>query len=348
MDRMPLRRLRPTLASLALACAAGLGTAAAPVPASAQQGELIDGIAAQVGSEIVLLSEVTALSAPIEAEMRKSSLPESEILKMKADVLERLIEARLVERVVKRLDLGATDAEVDAAIRGIAKEAGLSLDQLERSVTAHGLTIEAYRDKIRDEIERTKVINTMVRSKVKIEPDETRALYRQRYSDQPRGGTELHLRQLVVTFGGKNGRDRDTACTMVKRAQELVAGGEMSFEQAATEVSEANPGRQGDLGWIHEKDLAGWMRPAVESLEPGEVSDLIETRWGCNLLKLVERRSFQPRSYEDVERELASELFRRKMEEEYGKWIEELRSQTYIERKGIFAEATRLSLSRAE
>jgi peptidyl-prolyl cis-trans isomerase SurA len=151
-----------------------------------------------------------------------------------------------------------------------------------------------------------------------------------------------------VTFGGETGRTRDTACTMVRKAQELVASGEMPFERAASEVSEANPGREGDIGWIHQEELAAWMRPAVEALAPGQVSDLIETGWGCNLLQLVERRTFEPRTFQDVERELMSELFRRKMEEEYGKWIDELRAQTYIERKGIFAEATRLSGSRAE
>jgi peptidyl-prolyl cis-trans isomerase SurA len=334
-------RTRPSLALLA--AAALLGAA----PARAQE-KLVDGIAAQVGSQIVLVSEVTAISSRVEAEMRKAGLPDSEIAKMKADVLERLIESKLVEHVVEKMDLKSTDAEVDAAIRGIAQEAGLSIEQLERSVTAHGLSVAEYRGKIREEIERTKVINAMVRSKVKLDEAEVKALYAKRYSNQPSGGDELHLRHLVVTFGGENGRTRETACKMVERAQEMIGSGDLTFEQAASEVSEANPGSQGDLGWIHESELAAWMRPAVKGLEPGQVSGLVETSWGCNLLKLVDRRAFAPRTYEDVKQELTSELFRQKMEEEYGKWIEELRAQTYIERKGIFAETTRLSSRQTE
>jgi hypothetical protein len=35
------------------------------------------------------------------------------------------------------------------------------------------------------------------------------------------------------------------------------------------------------------------------------------------------------------------------MDEEYGKWIEKVRKQVYVERKGIYAEATRLGASSA-
>ena len=66
---------------------------------------LIDGIAAQVGSEIVLLSDVQELARPVEQRMRAAGVSEDEIRNMHADALERLIEAKLIESVVHRLEM---------------------------------------------------------------------------------------------------------------------------------------------------------------------------------------------------------------------------------------------------
>jgi hypothetical protein len=55
-----------------------------------------------------------------------------------------------------------------------------------------------------------------------------------------------------------------------------------------------------------------------------------------------ESRSFEPVSYEEARDRLYAEIFNRELEQEYERWIEELRSRTYIERKGVFASAARL------
>ena len=109
--------------------------------------QLVEGIAAQVGNEIVLASEVLELSGPIEERMKKDGAPEAEILKMRRDALERLIETKLLSSVVERLELGADRDEVDSAIAAIASDNNLTIEQLLSSITGHGLTIEEYRNK---------------------------------------------------------------------------------------------------------------------------------------------------------------------------------------------------------
>jgi parvulin-like peptidyl-prolyl isomerase len=84
------------------------------------------------------------------------------------------------------------------------------------------------------------------------------------------------------------------------------------------------------------------MADEVGSLSPGQATRVIETEFGCNVLQLVERRSFKKREFEDVQGQLFDELFAVQMQEEYVEFMEKLRKQTYIERKGFFAEASRL------
>jgi peptidyl-prolyl cis-trans isomerase SurA len=286
---------------------------------------------------------VRQVAAPAEAKLREQGASGREVAMLQAEILERLIERALIRQVVKRAELEATDAEVDEAIAAIARENGLDMAQIRESVESQGLPFDAYRERIRGEIEQSKVVNGMVASKVRVEEREVRALYEKRYPQQPSGGTEVHLRHVLVPFDPEDAASRKRACDEVRAALARVAAGE-PFEEVASGVSEVNPASGGDIGWLHEQQLASWMRPAVEALAPGGVSDVLETTFGCNALQLVERRAFEPLTYEQAREGLRAQLFNEGMAEEYAKFMEELRSRTFIERKGVFAEASRLDL----
>ena len=109
---------------------------------------VVDGIAAQVGTQIVLVSEVMELAGPLEAEARQQGVPEAEIARLRAEALEQLIERRLLAQVVKDAQLQVPEGDVDKAIEGIAKENGLSLDQLRASLASHGVGWDEYRSRI--------------------------------------------------------------------------------------------------------------------------------------------------------------------------------------------------------
>ena len=310
-----------------------LSLVAGSTPAAEQ---LVEGIAAQVGSDVVLASEVLELSSPIEDRMRKAGAPEDEILKMRRDALERLIETKLLSSVVERLELGADREEVDSAIAAIAADNNLTIEQLLASITGHGLTIEEYRKKIQGEIERSKVVNAMVRSRVQIDVEEVQALYNERLGKQRDGGQEVYLRHIVVLPTGRAARSPEAACVVVKEARTQIASGEIDFAQAAARISDMNPEQGGDLGWIHRSDLAEWMSKTVDPMQPGEISDVISMPFGCNLLQLVDRREFKPVSFEEAAPHLRNELFQKKTEVEYTNWLDVLRGQTYIQRKAAF------------
>ena len=57
---------------------------------------------------------------------------------------------------------------------------------------------------------------------------------------------------------------------------------------------------------------------------------------------LVDRRDYKATTFEEVEQKLEAEIHERKTGEEYAQWVEKLRTQTYVERKGEFAEMLRL------
>ena len=102
------------------------------------------------------------------------------------------------------------------------------------------------------------------------------------------------------------------------------------------------PEKGGDIGWYHARSLASWMTDAIDPLPEGGTSDVIEMPFGCNLLQVVEKRLYEEITYESARAGIADYLYQKRLGEEYSEFIEELREQTYIERKGIFADAARL------
>jgi peptidyl-prolyl cis-trans isomerase SurA len=314
---------------------AALGIAVAVGGASAER--LGDGIAAQVGSEIVLISDVRQAAQPTEARARAQGATDADIRQLYFGILEQMIERALIRQVVKRAEIGASDAEVDEAIAAIARENGLAPEKLRASVEAQGMPYAAYRERIRGEIEHAKVVNDVVASRVRVEESEVRELYDREIAKQPEGGEEFFLRLIVVTPKGEAPDARAAACASVGAAKARIDAGE-SFEAVAREVSEANPERGGAQGWVHDQELASWMRPAVTALEAGGVSERIEAGFGCALVQLVERRSFVPLPYEQAKERLYQHLREERMAEQYAKFVNQLREQTYIERKGPFAD----------
>ena len=163
---------------------------------------LLDGIAAQVGSEVVLVSDVRDAAGPTAARARAQGARDEDIRQLYVEVLEQMIERALIQQLVQRAEIGASDAEVDEAIASIARENGLSLEKLRASVEAEGMPYELYRERIRSEIEQARVINDVVATRTRVEERELKELYAAQIEKQPPGGEQFFLRVIVVTAKG--------------------------------------------------------------------------------------------------------------------------------------------------
>jgi peptidyl-prolyl cis-trans isomerase SurA len=318
--------MRPVLAVLLLAAA---------LPAAAER--LVDGIAAQVGNDVVLISDVREAAAPTEARARAQGATDDDIRQLYFEVLEQMIERALIRQVVERAEIQASDADVDEAIAGIARENKLTPEKLRQSVEAQGMPYALYRERIRGEIEHARVINDLVASKTRVEEKDLREIYDAEIAKQPQGGDELLLRVLVATPQGDKPEVRQAACAQIDEAHARVAAGE-SFDVVATDFRSGNPDSNASQAWVHESELASWMGDTVRALPVGAVSERIEAGFGCGIVQVVEKRAFVPLTFDQAKERLHRKVFDEQLEAEYKKLIERLRAQTYVERKGVFGE----------
>jgi peptidyl-prolyl cis-trans isomerase D len=98
-------------------------------------------------------------------------------------------------------------------------------------------------------------------------------------------------------------RERATAAR-----NEAVSG--VKFEDLVAKYSDDLPAKLagGDLGWIKKGDKGKEFDQAVEKTAVGSVSELIETDYGFEIIKVEERKTAQPRPLDEVRAEIEKEI----------------------------------------
>jgi peptidyl-prolyl cis-trans isomerase SurA len=104
-----------------------------------------------------------------------------------------------------------------------------------------------------------------------------------------------------------------------------------TFEELARLYSnDGSASKGGDLGWVYPGDTVPEFERAMNALQPGEVSQPVESPFGYHLIEVIERKS------EEVSRErqrlIARQALReQKLEESYEDWLRQLRDRAYVE-----------------
>lgn len=112
--------------------------------------------------------------------------------------------------------------------------------------------------------------------------------------------------------------------------KERIDNGADFAELARLQSEDASSSRGGDLGWLSPGDTVPEFERAMNALEPGQVSEPVQSSFGWHLIQVIERRN------EDMSKErqrlLARQAIRaRKSDEAYQEWVRQQRDRAYVE-----------------
>ena len=117
----------------------------------------------------------------------------------------------------------------------------------------------------------------------------------------------------------------------LEQLRERIIGGE-DFAALARSHSKdkLSASKGGDLGWVNPGDLVPRFEEAMNNLRPGEISPVVESRFGFHIIEVLDRRDYD--STDEFKRNQARELIRkRKIDEELALWRRRLRDEAYVE-----------------
>lgn len=296
--------------------------------APAAGAEMVDRVAAVVDDKPITLSEVHERAA-----LLKTQAPRASQQTLLRDATQDLIAEKLFEKAQKEQAIEIGPSELRAAIEDVMRQNGLSSeDQLRQAVEAQGMSWPEYQDAMKRQIAQMKLINMKVRSQVKVGDDEVKRRYAEIAASE-RGEQEVRASHILVQLG------TDASPQQVEAAKEKAAklAGKareagVDFAALAKESSEG-PSKEngGDLGWFKRGEMVPELEQAAFSLEPGQVSEPVRTRFGWHVVKVEEKRQTAARPYEEVAGQLREQLFREEMERQTRRYVEELKRGAIID-----------------
>lgn len=125
----------------------------------------------------------------------------------------------------------------------------------------------------------------------------------------------------------------DQAKQRLLSARSRITQGGESFEGVARAVSEDNSAPLGgDLGWLNPGETVPEFERAMDSLEPGQISEPVKSPFGWHLI-LVEDRRTQDMA-EQYRRNMArQELYARRADSQFEAWLQQMRNMAFIDNR---------------
>ena len=283
MSQAPIRTF------LAIALAGLLFTAGAQAQDYAGAAP-IDRIAAVVNEDVILRSELDRAVANIRAQYagKEDQLPPQDVLERQ--VLERLVLTRL--QIARATDSGiaASDEDLEGAVRGVAQQNGMTVDQLRARLAEDGMSFAEFRANLRDEIITQRLRQSFAQGRINVSEAEVDAALS---SASASASQQFHLAHILVGVpDGATPEQLATAQKKIEGVKGLVDKGEMAFAAAAVRYSDSpNALEGGDLGWRGLNEIPPAFAQTIQQMQAGQVIGPIRGPSGFQLLQLVETRT---------------------------------------------------------
>ena len=253
------------------------------------QGLVIDKVIAKVGTETILMSDVEQQFSYVSAD--KAPTPD-----LKCEILQSLIGQKLIIHQAKLDSVEISPDEVEASLTfKVDRVLGQMNGDTELFEEVYNMTPLQMKNNLRDD-ERDQMLVQRMQSSiidgVAITPKEVKAFYESIPQDSvPYLSSEVELAEIVVQPLVNQEQKTIALRKLLDIRKRIVEGGE-DFAELAMKYSDdlGSGSRGGDLGFAQRGTFVPEFEAVAYTLEPGEISDPVETQFGFHILDLIERR----------------------------------------------------------
>lgn len=244
------------------------------------------------------------------------------------DVVDQLIVQKLLWQEAKRREFRSGDEAVDKQLE-IVKQSFDTPQAFLFQIKAGGFTEKSYREDIRQRESVQEMINTDLAPKVIIGADEIETFYKENM-DQMSQPEQRRARHILIKLAADDDAARALAIEKIHTIQEQLRDG-ADFEGLAREYSEAPSAPQGgDLGFFGRGQMVPAFENATFAMQPGETSDIVETRFGFHVIRLEEIREAQTVSVALASERISAYLRQAKLQEAVEDLVQDLRASAQI------------------
>lgn len=294
--------------------------------------QFYNGIVAMVDSEIITRDDVlrnaeSALELLLRQYPRASQadlLEQKQRETFKAS-LQELVERKLILREFKTAGYNLPEAIIDRIIEDRIRRDYGDRVKLTKSLQKDGITLETYRQQIREQIivremRRQKISNTIIISPQKI------LNYYQTNQAQFQLKDRVKLRMIFIDKTKHDG----AAEKLAKEIETKLAGG-VNFAEMASLYSDGPQSAQGgDRGWVEREYLRAELDKLAFSLKAGERSSIFEQPEGYYLMLVEEKSDAHVKPLDEVRGGIEETLLNEEHARLNQKWIKRLEAKAFV------------------
>jgi peptidyl-prolyl cis-trans isomerase SurA len=201
------------------------------------------------------------------------------------NILRQLIDEEVLQQRAAKLNLVASDEEVDAKLSEM--KAPFTQEEFDARLKASGLTLEDVRKNLRRQLTNEKLLNKEINTKINITDADIANYYNQNKAGYNLVEPSYHLAQILVTTmppqqpgsvnNGKASSEAEARKKVDMLHQKLESGEDFGTLAANFSDQPNTASNGGDMGFISESQLKTepMVFAAVSKLKPGEISDVM-------------------------------------------------------------------------
>jgi peptidyl-prolyl cis-trans isomerase SurA len=305
------------------------------------RAEILEQVLVKVNGDIVTKSDFERLQVEFlrqRPELQNVTADSPELQKAVAESTPQLIlsavdELLLVQRG-RELGYVMSDEQFKSVLDNIKKDNNIDTDEkFQEALKQEGMTLADLRRQLEKNMLESRVQQNEVLAKISVTEDEAHAYY-DAHKNEFTTPSELMLREILIavqtTDRGVNVAQDDAAKAKADDLRHRLLAGE-PFARLAGEVSDAASKANGGLiGPIKSDELAPALQTMLAKLMVGDVTEVIRTQRGYQILALESRTETKVKTFDEARQDISDKIADEKRRGETQKYLEKLRGAATI------------------
>jgi peptidyl-prolyl cis-trans isomerase C len=264
-------------------------------------------IVAEINQDSITQAELKT-EIQLHFKQHLNDLEESQIRLLQKRVLKRMIERKMLVQAAKESGLYPEKHGVEAKFQNLLKQ-DESPDSFASYMQAQGISRDVFLKGLRDDLAVRAYIEQKVFNAVSVSEDSAREVF----ESDPAPFTppeEVRARHILIKTHPQMSTEQ--VAERLEKANDVLARAKRSgadFAAIAKDYSHG-PGRSkgGDLGYFTKNQHDPIFTKAAFALQIGEISNIVQTKHGFHIIKVVDRRGGVRPDYEEVKQRVYNEL----------------------------------------
>jgi peptidyl-prolyl cis-trans isomerase SurA len=324
--------------------AAGLAAIILGALVPVAQSEILEQVLVKVNGEIFTKTDLEARQVT-EIRQRGKAIDLStaqgneELRKAIAEVTPMLLVSVIDEMLIvqrgKELGYRVSEEQYKAILDNLKTQNKIETDeQLVAALKQENMTMADLRKSMEKNVIAQRVQQAEVFGRVAITDDEAHKYYDTHMAEFTTPSSVM-LREIAVNVPtdarGVNAAADDAAKARAEEIRKRITGGE-AFDKVAAEVSDsASKANGGLIGPLNVTDLSADFRKIIEGLKPGDMTSVIRTQRGYQILKLESATPTKILEFEKARDQISERVFTDKRRDEFQRYLVKLRAQAIID-----------------